>query len=49
MKEGKPLCESADKAGMSEKTARKYLKKKRLPSEMKEASCGRVKVPSRAK
>ncbi|NQY09725.1 MAG: IS21 family transposase [Flavobacteriales bacterium] len=37
MKEGKPLCESADKAGMSEKTARKYLKKKRLPSEMKEA------------
>ena len=29
MKEGKPLCESADKAGMSEKTARKYLKKKR--------------------
>jgi len=35
MNQDKALCEAADKSGMSEKTARKYLKAKKLPSEMR--------------
>ncbi len=35
MRQEKPLYQAADKTWMSEKTARKYLKAKKLPSEMK--------------
>ena len=35
MSEGKPLYISAQKAGMSENTARKYVRSQRLPSEQK--------------
>ena len=35
MRQEKPLYQAADKSGMSEKTARKYLKANKLPSEMK--------------
>ena len=35
MSQNKRLYQAADKAGMSEKTARKYLKLKKLPSEIK--------------
>jgi hypothetical protein len=36
MKEGKPLTTAAAKAGMSEPTARKYRRLKKLPSELRE-------------
>ncbi len=35
MKEKETLYRAADKAGMSEKTARKYIKLKKMPSEVK--------------
>lgn len=35
MVQEKPMYQAADRAGMSEKTARKYIKSKKLPSELK--------------
>ena len=43
MEKGTGKARAADKAGMDEKTARKYVREKRLPSEMKADHCWRTR------
>ena len=44
LKDGKPLSTAAAQAGMSEPTARKYRRRKKLPSEVKEPRGWRTRV-----
>jgi len=44
MEQGKGMAVAAVKAGMSERTARKYLKENRLPNEIKAAHSWRTRT-----